>query len=71
MPTVVKILTIPARPTTPKNATHVGEIRIQARAINRIFDRKSGNLVGWLYEWNTGSVVPRWKSEEHDDVYYD
>lgn len=45
--------------------------RVHARAVKRIFDRESGELVGWLYEWNTGSLVPRWKAEAFDDVIYD
>lgn len=45
--------------------------RTQARAVKRIFDKTSGDLVGWLYEWNTGEIVPRWKSKVHKNVYYD
>lgn len=45
--------------------------RVHARAVKRIFDRKTGELVGWLYEWNTGSLVPRWKSEACEDVVYE
>ena len=45
--------------------------RVHARAVKRIFDKETGELVGWLYEWNTGSLVPRWKSEARKDVVYD
>ena len=45
--------------------------RIHARAVKRIFDTASGELVGWLYEWNTGETVPRWKSKVHSNVYYE
>lgn len=45
--------------------------RVHARAIKRILDRQSGELVGWLYEWNTGALVPRWKAEAQEDVIYD
>ena len=45
--------------------------RVHARAVKRIFDRETGELVGWLYEWNTGSLVPRWKSEAREDVVYE
>lgn len=55
----------------PKKKRDAVNQRLQARAIHRIFDRKTGDLVGWLYEWNTGTRVSRWKSEAHDDVYYD
>tara|TARA_R110002126_G_C10490653_1_gene504177 strand:+ start:39632 stop:39919 length:288 start_codon:yes stop_codon:yes gene_type:complete len=45
--------------------------RVHARAIKRILDRQSGEVVGWLYEWNTGALVPRWKADAHKDVIYD
>ena len=45
--------------------------RVHARAVNRIFDKETGEQVGWLYEWNTGSLVPRWKSKAHENVVYD
>lgn len=45
--------------------------RTQARAVKRIFDKNSGKLVGWLYEWNTGEVVPRWQGKAFDNVYYE
>ena len=75
MTTVVRLHLTPATPvgckgkktgklTGPQRRTH-------ARAIKRIFDKSSGDLVGWLYEWNTGEVVPRWKSEVHKDVFYE
>ncbi len=44
--------------------------RLHACAIGRIFDRETGELVGWLYEWNTGERVPRWKVEARSDVVY-
>ena len=45
--------------------------RLHARAINRILDKETGELVGWLYEWNTGERVPRWKANAVADVIYD
>ncbi len=45
--------------------------RLHAHAINRILDRQSGELVGWLYEWNTGERVPRWKKNAEADVIYE
>ncbi len=45
--------------------------RLHARAVKRILDRETGDLVGWLYEWNTGELVPRWKSHAQSDVVYD
>ncbi|MEO1564246.1 MAG: hypothetical protein AAFR98_12485 [Pseudomonadota bacterium] len=56
-----------------KNAPglNMSKKRMQARAVKRIFDKNSGELVGWLYEWNTGEVVPRWQGEAIKDVYYE
>lgn len=48
-----------------------GNKRTQAQAVKRIFDKSSGELVGWLYEWNTGEMVPRWQGEARKDVYYE
>lgn len=45
--------------------------RLHARAVKRILDRETGTLVGWLYEWNTGELVPRWKTKAQSDVIYD
>lgn len=36
-------------------------VRLYAHAIERILDRETGEIVGWLYLWNTGELVPRWK----------
>jgi hypothetical protein len=44
--------------------------RKSARPIKRILDKASGDVVGWLYEWNTGHVVPMWKAEPFEDVFY-
>jgi len=45
--------------------------RLHAHAVNRILDRETGELVGWLYKWNTGELVPRWKDKAKSDVVYD
>ncbi len=45
--------------------------RLHAHAVNRILDRETGELVGWLYMWNTGELVPRWKDKAKSDVVYD
>ena len=63
------ILNVPIRPTRPPKAS-TKPARLHARAVNRILDRQSGTLVGWLYEWNTGELVPRWKAEARSDVIY-
>ena len=45
--------------------------RLHAEAINRMLDRDTGELVGWLYRWNTGALCPRWKTEPREHVIYD
>ena len=37
--------------------------RLQAQASERIVDPDTGETVGWIYQWNTGEICPRWKSE--------
>lgn len=44
--------------------------RLHAHAVNRILDRETGELVGWLYKWNTGELVSRWKDDAKSDVVY-
>jgi hypothetical protein len=69
--TVVRIVGKATRPGASKDKMKVTEGQSEAHAIKRIFDCKTGELVGWLYQWNTGSHVPRWKSEIHTDIFYD
>ena len=47
------------------------EERLHAHAGKRIYDRQTGEHVGWLYEWNTGDLVPRWSAAPHRDVVDD
>ena len=63
------ILRVPVRPKGSRR-TSAEPARLHARAVKRILDRQSGTLVGWLYEWNTGELVPRWKEEARSDVIY-
>ena len=46
------------------------EERLFAHAVKRIYDRQTGEHVGWLYEWNNGDLVPRWSAAPHSDVVY-
>ena len=71
MSTIVRITAKPTQSVSSQDTTKLSEGRSQAQAIKRIFDSKTGELVGWLYQWNTGSLVPRWKSEIHTDVFFD
>lgn len=43
-------------------------VRLYAHAIKRILDRETGEIVGWLYLWNTGELVPRWKGNPPAEV---
>ena len=47
------------------------EKRLAGRAIKRILDRQSREVVGWLYEWNTGEQEPMWKNERCQDFIYE
>lgn len=64
------VLGVPTR-AQKKRPMHKEAKRLHARAINRILDKQTGELVGWLYEWNTGERVPRWKVNAVTDVIYD
>ncbi len=44
--------------------------RLHAEPIKRILDRETREVVGWLYKWNTGSLVPMWKDGRKTDVIY-
>ncbi len=45
--------------------------RLEAQPIIRILDRQSRDVVGWLYEWNTGEFVPMWKQGRREDVIFE
>ena len=45
--------------------------RLYAEPIQRILDRKTRSIVGWLYLWNTGEKVPMWKEGKQLDVIYE
>ena len=64
------ILNVPVRRKVSRK-TNTEAARLHARAVKRILDRQSGEVVGWLYEWNTGEFVPRWKAEARTDVVYE
>lgn len=76
MPTDVKLTFMAAgrvelRQTSYASIRTTGEPRLQARAVKRILDGDTGELVGWLYQWNTGALSPRWKAGPCDHVIYD
>lgn len=43
----------------------------QAHAIRRVLDAKTREVVGWLYEWNTGQLSVMWKDEARKNVVYE
>lgn len=47
--------------------------KIEGKAIARILDAQTREVVGYLYEWNTGAIDPKWKDniarDEKDVVY--
>ncbi|MEM7005345.1 MAG: hypothetical protein AAF498_05645 [Pseudomonadota bacterium] len=63
------ILRVPTRNRRGRRSNNKPR-RLHAKAIKRILDRETGDLVGWLYEWNTGELVPRWKTEAWANVVY-
>tara|TARA_R100001369_G_scaffold52398_2_gene79209 strand:+ start:5837 stop:6109 length:273 start_codon:yes stop_codon:yes gene_type:complete len=46
------------------------ECRQSATPVKRIVDRDTGAHVGWLYEWNTGKLVPMWVGNPCENVAY-
>ena len=40
-----------------RTATGTRKEREQARAVKRVLDRRSHEVVGWLYRWNTGDLA--------------
>lgn len=45
--------------------------RLTGTPIMRIYARTSGELVGYLYEWNNGDREPAWFGEEVHGVIYE
>lgn len=43
----------------------------QARAIKRVLDMRSREVVGWLYRWDTGHLAVMWKGEMRENVIYE
>jgi len=43
-------------------------VRLEARMTECIRDPQTQEVVGWMYEWNTGERVPRWKSGRRVDI---
>lgn len=54
----------------PELLEHRVDHRLEARFVSLILDQKSHEIVGWLFEWNTGERMPMWKGEVHEDVVF-
>lgn len=59
------------RPRRSASSSLKNTKRLHAKAIKRILDQETRELVGWLYEWNNGDIVPRWKAKAQTDVIYE
>jgi hypothetical protein len=47
------------------------ETRLTGEPIKRIFCKKTGMLVGYLYQWNNGDLQPAWLNDIQADVRYE
>lgn len=45
--------------------------RLTGEPVRRIFCKKTGNLVGYLYKWNNGDLQPAWLDTAKADVRYE
>lgn len=44
--------------------------RLTGTPIKQILCKTSGKLVGFLYEWNNGDILPTWRNGPVDKVRY-
>lgn len=49
--------------------THKSSSLLEARPICRILAQHSGEIVGWLYRWETGELMPLWLKEAMADCF--
>lgn len=45
-----------------------GQIRTHAKPVKRVLDRRTGQLVGSVYEWNNGERCIVWTCGKRTDV---
>ena len=45
--------------------------RLTGEAIMRILCKNTGNLVGYLYQWNNGDLQPAWLNNAMAEVRYE
>lgn len=58
-------------PQTTKTTRKESKQRQTAEPIKFILDRETRAVVGWLYQWNTGALVPMWKDGKRQNVIYE
>lgn len=58
-------------PQTTKTTREESNKRETAEPIKFILDRETRAVVGWLYKWNTGALVPMWKNGKCQNVIYE
>lgn len=63
--------TRPSLSTTTETERQEVQQRMHAEPIKFILDRDTRNVVGWLYKWNTGALVPMWKNGACLNVIYE
>lgn len=57
--------------TLPDAVPNGVKIRLEAWVKEYILDQDSREVVGWLYEWNTGERELMWKNGQREDVIYE
>lgn len=64
----------PNRSVSRKRQKMAREKKIEGKAIARILDARTRETVGYLFEWNTGDVDPKWNDDiprEEKDIIYE
>lgn len=44
--------------------------RVEAEPVQTMICKKTGAVVGWMYEWNTGEMTPRWTDKPVSNVSF-
>lgn len=65
------ITNLEVMPKITKTTRSEAEARKTAEPIKFILDLETRDVVGWLYRWNTGALVPMWKNGKRENVIYE
>ena len=49
----------------------IATARLTGEPVKRIFCKKTGRLVGFLYQWNNGDLQPAWLDVAMAEVRYE